>query len=48
MDDFSTTKSETRKFRTLALYLHYLQVKDKALLVFSHLTKEDYEEFKSH
>ena len=48
MDDFSTTKSETRQFRILALYFNHLQLKGEDLLGFSHLTKEDYEKLKSH
>ena len=48
MEDFSATKSETRKFRTLALYFNHLQLKGEASLEFSHLVKEDYEELKSH
>ena len=48
MDDFYATKSEARKFRTLALYFNYLQLKGEASLGFSHVTKENFEEFKSH
>ena len=48
MEDLRATKSKIRKFKTLVLYFHHLQLKGEALLGFSHLTKEDYEEFKYH
>ena len=48
MEDLCATKSEIRKLKTLALYFHHLQLKGEASLGFSYLTKEDYEEFKSH
>ena len=40
MDDFCATKSEARKFRTLALYFNCLQLKGEASLGFSRVTKE--------
>ena len=46
--NFYATKSEVRKFKTLALYFNYLQLKGKASLGFSRITKENIEEFKSH
>ena len=48
MEDLCATKSEIRKLKILSLYFHYLQLKGEASLGFSPLTKEDYEEFKSH
>ena len=48
MDHYCATKSEARKFRTLALYFNYLQLKGEASLGFSHITKENIKELKSH
>ena len=48
MEYLRTTKSEMRKLKTLALCFHHLQLKGEASLWFSHLTKEDYDKFKSH
>ena len=48
MDDLSASKNEARKLKTLALCFHRLQLKGKALLGFSRITKEDCDEFKSH
>ena len=48
MEDLRPTKTEVRKLKILSLYFCYLQLKGEASLDFSHLTKKDYEEFKSH
>ena len=47
MEDLHPRKSEARKLKTLALYFHHLQLKGEDSLGFSHITKEDYDEFKS-
>ena len=48
MDDFSTSESDARKLRTLALYFHHLQLRGKASIGLSHITREECDEFKSH
>ena len=47
MEEFYTSKSEAKKMRTLAISLHCLQLKGEASLGFHHITKEEYDDFKS-
>ena len=47
IENFSTSEIKVKKIRTLALYLHCLQLKGETSLGFSRITKQHYEDFKS-